>query len=693
MVLPMAAGVGLEIFADHVLTFPFELLVVMCGVLTIAISISLIFMLPLKPSFLYSRRVANGFFITLMPIAIGYLLAWFFVQKNLSNHFSKHVYSESFLVARLDQPVLQKENIASCVAEVFYVVNGTIKISTTGKLLINFKKDDASRIMSYGDVITFKARIEEFQEPQNPEEFSFKLYQSFHNVFNRTFLQSGSWRIVDAEKGNRFLSRVYSIREYFLGVIESHIKSKNELGVASAIMLGYRDYMNGDIVQAYSSSGALHVLSVSGLHVGIVYMMLSYLLMWMENRGRWLKIAQVLILILTIWAYAFITGLSPSVLRAATMFSLLASGKLFFRNVNTYNIIAASALVLMLFNPFIVTEVGFRLSYLAVIGIIFLQPKIYNRLVFKNWLLDKAWMIVAVSIAAQIATFPLSLYYFHQFPNFFLASNLVIIPASNLILFVGMGLLFFAEVPHVHTVLGGAFQYLIKGVNEFVFWIGNLPYSLVQGISITMVEMLLMYLLIFLLCWLSVERKTKVVVLSLVIILILCGYNSYESVAQMRQKMLVVYAARQHSAVAVIEKKKVCTIFDEKLLQNESAMLFHVKHHWWSCGVNETEPEQKIGQFDFGKIYLVGNTRIAVVDSTMELKEICFKEKLKVDYLIVSHNPKLRINKLMQIFDCETVIFDSSNKPGRTKYWKQEFAKQGITPWDVSEQGAYIVEL
>jgi competence protein ComEC len=260
-------------------------------------------------------------------------------------------------------------------------------------------------------------------------------------------LKSGDWELLQVKEDNIFFSTIYKMREYFLSILSTYVRDRNQFAVASAIMLGYNDYMNGDITRAYASSGALHVLSVSGLHVGIMFFMLNVLLKFMDNRGRKLEITKSVSIILFIWLYACLTGLSPSVLRSAMMFSLIQSGTLLKRHVNTFNIVFGSAVVLMLFNPFIVTEVGFRLSYLAVLGIIYLQPKIYSLWAFKNWFLDKAWMIVAVSLAAQIATFPLSLLYFHQFPNLFLISNLVVIPVSNLILFLGTGLFAVGTIP------------------------------------------------------------------------------------------------------------------------------------------------------------------------------------------------------------------------------------------------------
>jgi competence protein ComEC len=419
-----------------------------------------------------------------------------------------------------------------------------------------------------------------------------------------------------------------------------------------------------------------------------MFIMLNFIFKWMDNRGRKFQIAKAVGIISFIWFYACLTGLSPSVLRSAMMFSLIQFGKVMIRNVNTYNVIAGSAVLLMLYNPFIITEVGFRLSYLAVIGIIYLHPKFYSLLAFKNWLLDQAWTIIAVSMAAQVATFPLSLYYFHQFPNLFLISNLIVIPASNFVLFSGTALLAVGAVPYLNDVVGWCFNLLLVWLNKFIFFIDSLSFALIQGISITMIEMILIYVLILLLCWLTEERRTKVAIASLLIVFGLASFNSIESIGKTMQRKLVVYSVPKQKAIALISGKKVFTDFDERLLGDPSAMLFHVKHHWWNCGVKEEEPVA-YRQLPVGKLIEFEGRKILVIDSAMEKTDFEIKNKLKTDLVILSHSPKIYLNHLKKLVEFDEVIFDSSNKKWRIDYWKKDCTKMKIKYWDVNAQGAY----
>ena len=719
IVLALIIGISLEIGFDY-LQLSLQVLLpvlILLGVSFITvIGISLL----QNITWVYKLRAVNGIALSVFVIAFGYSLTWFYADKNFKTHFQNYVGNETFVVARIINPPLEKAKIVTVVAKVEEVKSKNTTIKTTGNILINVLRDSNSQDLNYGDVIVFNSKIEEFDKPKNPEEFSFKLYQSFHNIYHRTFLKTGDWELVAINQGNVFMAKVYRIREYFLSIILKYVIDKNDLAVAAAIMLGYNDYMNGDITRAYASSGALHVLSVSGLHVGIMFLMLNFLFGFMDKRGRKYQIAKAVVIIAFIWFYACLTGLSPSVLRSAMMFSMIQFGKVLTKNVNTYNIIFASALLLMLFNPFIITEVGFRLSYLAVIGIIYIQPKISAWWVigipkepeFKKykWFLkplyflrydlywgflkifDLGWQIIAVSIAAQVATCPLSLFYFHQFPNLFLLSNLVVIPVSNLILFIGTAMCALGEVSLLNDKIGWCFSHLLWLLNKFIFWIDSIPFALIQGISITMFEMVLLYILIFLLCWLTEERRTKVLIASLFIVFGLCSFYSYERITKAQQKKIVVYCTTKQSAIAFIDGKKALTAFDEKLLQDQSAMMFHVKHHWWDCGVKR---EEKVSskQLAIGKLIQFEGKRVLVVDSALEKTEFVLDKKLKVDLLILSHSPKVYLQNLKKLIEFDEAIFDSSNKKWKIDYWKKDCAKMRIKYWDVNEKGAYIKDL
>lgn len=721
--LAVIGGIGLEIFADTVLKIPNQVFWFSMAMFLVCATVIVWDWRTRNITLSYRMRNVTGLAVILFLVSFGYVHTWLYTQKNFPNHFQKYLQQESFLVAQIVKPPLEKTKVIVVVAEVQEIKTKQYCRKAEGNILINLLRDSTNDKLEYGDVILFHSTIEEFDEPQNPEEFSFKLYQSFHSIYHRTFLQSGDWKIIGKGNSNFLMARVYDLREYFLSVIAKYVTDKNDFAVASAIMLGYNDYMNGDVIRAYASSGALHVLSVSGLHVGIMFLIFNFfLLQWMDGFGKRWQIAKAVIIIVFIWFYACLTGLTPSVLRSAMMFSMIQLGKVFVKNVNTYNVIFASAFILLLFNPFIVTEVGFRLSYLAVLGIIYLHPKIYalwivglpeqpkfrkqknyflKPFTFLRWdlkwfllkFVDLGWQIVAVSLAAQIATCPLSLLYFHQFPVLFLISNLLIIPASNLILFFGTALVIIANVPYIADAVGWSFSHLLQWVNQFVFYVDSLAFALIQGISINIYEMIALYFLLTALCLFWYEKQSaKYLIGSLVIILLLCSFNSFEQYEKNKQQKIVVYSVPKQSAIAFIEGRKASICFDKELLRNESSMLFHVKHHWWSCGI-EQEVQAAGKLLPFGKLLFFSSKKILLIDTVIEKIDFEMKNKLRVDLVVLSHNTKVYLTDLQKAVDFKEVVFDSSNKQWRINYWKKDCDKMKLKYWDVNEQGAYIQDL
>lgn len=671
----------------------------------------------------YRYRFLNGTFLLIILVVLGFVLAWFQSSINSERHFSKLVTDPGYLIANVIEPPVVKDKVVVVTVKVKSVVNDEGVADAHGKLLINFLRDERSSLLVYGDEVIFRNTIKVLEPPKNPNEFSYKLYQSFQTIYHRAFLKQEDWKVLSRNQGNVFFKYVYILREKFMLTLDKYVDDKNDFAVATALLLGYRDYMTEDVIRAYSSSGALHVLSVSGLHVGIMFLMFNFLLKPLRESSRSRVLIKAGIVIFLIWVYACLTGLSPSVLRSATMFTMLQLGKATSRKPNTYNVLAGSALLLLLFNPFLVTEIGFRLSYLAVIGIVFLQPMIYSLWVIvskipprfrsvswylkpgyflfydmgwflRYWLPDFVWQLVAVSLAAQIATFPLGLFYFHQFPVMFLISNVVIIPLSNLLLFMGTALCAFDgfHLSYVSDFTGNTFKTILIYLNKFIFLIDGLSFALIENISITMFQMVLWYLFIMGICWLIIERRRTVFIGSLGVMLWLLVSYGWQRIDVAKQKMFIVYHVPKHSGMAIIANGHAFTMMDDYLKSNESARLFHVKHHWWACGV-ETETEMNnlhYTETPLGKIITYGTKRILIVENSMQRGSFGVAQKLKVDVVILGGNNKIYIDKLAQFVEFQQAVFNTNAAPWRIKYWKKDCEKMGKPYWDINEKGAYL---
>lgn len=364
-----------------------------------------------------------------------------------------------------------------------------------GAILAYFSKSgfEGNNLMSPGSVIQFEGEINRIPSPKYPLQFDYGRYLSIKGYAGTIYLPDGKYVL---EKERYFSLRAFAnqLRSAILAEIEAYNVSEHEFGVLAALLLGERSFLDVELRDDFADAGAIHILAVSGLHVGIIYFFFISLLNKLsgKRRGIW-KLLPVLIIL---WGYAVVTGLSPSVLRASTMFSFIALGKCFDRYGNIYNLIAASALILLTLKPVLILQPGFALSYLAVLGIVFYYPRFRSIINLKNKWLDKVASLICVSLAAQLATFPISIYYFHQFPNLFLLTNLIVIPLATIILYSGILWMAFIWLDPVAIYLGEIVFGACRILNGFVSWISGLPHAKLSGLFLEPFEVVLIYGLI-----------------------------------------------------------------------------------------------------------------------------------------------------------------------------------------------------
>jgi competence protein ComEC len=469
----------------------------------------------------------------------------------------------------------------------------------------------------------------------------------------------------------------------------------DELAIASALILGFKDYLNEPLKKSYASAGAMHVLAVSGLHVGIIYILLKSLFFFLRKskKGKYLE---ALLSFLALWGYAILTGLSPSVIRAATMFSFFVFGDVLDRKSNIYNVLAASAVLILIFNPFMIVEVGFQLSYLAVLGIVYVQPKLYKLVNTEitsikpiNWLIDKIWALTTVSIGAQLGTFPLALLYFHLFPTYFLFSNLVVIPAAIMIVYVGVAVLITSFIPFISKILASILSFIIYILNSAVSLIDQLPHSMISGVSISILETWLIYGLICAVLFFIAKKQVYSLFIGLIVGIIIISIDFKEDRAILNTNQLTLYNINKHTAFE-IRKGKSCMVFmDTALLNNVDKQSFHLQQNWWKNDVNHLE-KMELSALE-GLVTFEGK-RILLLHQANKKWFFEKRPQLKVDYLVISENIYVNLTELFRFVDPERIVLDSSldfkKRSGMIKYLK----KRGIEVLDIRENGVFILE-
>lgn len=615
--------------------------------------------------------------------------------------------NEQLIIGEIVDPPQVKEKTVKAIIEIKGLKQKDSWIESKGKVIIYLQNDSLAKNLAIGDILSFEPKLENVPPPKNPSEFDFRKYLSYHLIHQQAFLRSNNWHIIQKAPQQSIIRLAHELRKYLIITLKNKGLEEKELAVASALILGYKDDIDAQLKSAYSSAGAMHVLAVSGLHVGIIFLIFSKIFSFLE-KWKWGRILKGVLLILILWAYALITGLSPSVMRAATMFSFIVTAKTLNRNSSFFNTLAASAFALLLYNPLLIMEVGFQLSYLAVIGIVIIQPWVNNWFYTKWWLPRKIWEITAVSIAAQIATFPLGLLYFHQFPNYFLLSNLIVIPLALAILCLGIITLCIVAVPILGDYLSQGLNYLVKALNYAVIKIDALPYSLSENIKFSIIDAWLIYLLIASVILLIAYRKFKYMLIgsSALIIYLLLNLNFRLNVEQ--QKKLIIYNIPQFTAINFIDGDDNILISDIKLTQNRSKMLFHTQNNWINNGVKNEKVvrlDHLIKRHQLSNIYRIDNRnlfnkrnyfqfydyKVAIIDNKTVLPTQ--PKTLAVDLVVITKNSKISITEIANKFNPKQIVIDASNSNHNRERWLNELQRTNIKKWDVVSDGAFEFKL
>lgn len=467
--------------------------------------------------------------------------------------------------------------------------------SKPGKVIVYIPKDSTIELPKIGDRVITSQEIRNIIAPKNPYEFNYAKYLYFNGIVGNIYLKQNNYLISGQHTGFAFKRMFASLNKRLFQNINKQPMSPDTKALLQALLLGEKSNLDPEIKQAYASAGAMHVLAVSGLHVGIVLLLINFFFKVFEfkKRGKSYYILKSIIILLILWTFAGITGFSPSITRATTMFSFLVVGKSLNRNTNIYNSLSIAAFVLLFYNPYTLLSVGFQLSFLAVFGIAYFHPKIYSLIYFKNTLARKTWELTSVSISAQLTTFPLALLYFHQFPVYFLLSNLVVIPFAFIIVISGLILIMISPLQWASGYLAYALDHVVYLLNYLVLEVEQLPYYKIGQVSISNSETVLIYILIVFASIYLIYKKAHFLIISLSISVILLSANLYKKANHLKQNRLTFYTIYNHVAIDCVKNTNHIFIGDSLLLKQTGKINYHCANHWDAMGLTPFVNTQK----------------------------------------------------------------------------------------------------
>jgi competence protein ComEC len=639
----------------------------------------------------YTLQYVQGFFINISIVLFAMLLLYNKDMRHNANHYLNFYASDSsVLVVKINEPLIAKTKSYKADATVMAVIKNGNSKNCTGKLLLYFSKDSLANTLQYDDVILINKKLQTIKNSGNPGAFNYQRYAAFQQIFYNTFLKSSDWQKTNLNQSNKFYSFIYQARNYVINILQQYIGTKkDELGIAEALLIGYTNDLDKDLVQAYSNTGVVHIIAISGMHLGLLYVLLVWLLARLPFVKKY-KLLQIIVVLSFLWMFSLITGAAASVIRSAVMFTCIAIGKNFFTKASIYNSLATSAFLMLCYNPYYLWDVGFQLSYSAVIGIVVFQKPIYHLLYVKNKLVDKIWEMVAITLAAQLLTFPICVYYFHQFPLLFLFTNLVAVPLSTIILFLLIALIIISGIPIVNVYLGKIIEWLLSMMNSFIGWVNTLSFSLWDKIPATFTTTCFLYITVIGICsWLLSKNKLaiKIGLLSLFIFIAIHAYLNWQI---KNQQKIIVYNVPQHQAIDFVMGNQYQFIGDSILLQDGLLQNFHLKPGRISLqltnrvdSLNQLFQQNSFFQFLRKKILLI-NKAIAIE------KPI---SKIDIDLIVISKNAKVQIADLYNTFNCKQIVFDASNSLWKITQWKKQCEELHLQCYSVSDEGAYIFDL
>jgi competence protein ComEC len=557
-------------------------------------------------------------------------------------------------------------------------------------LLVTIKDSSAGKLC-YGDELLIPAKYNAVEPPLNPAEFNYKQYLAHKNIYYQAFLYPKQYVLLKTNAGNQLIARSLRVRQHLVEKLKLRMHDTAAYAVASTIILGYKADLSEDTRQAFAATGTVHILSVSGAQVAIIYFILAFALTCLDRYkgGRFVRAA---IIITVIWYYAMLTGFSLSVCRVSVMVSLVVAGKAFNRYTNTLNTLAISAFLLLLYDPFFITEVGFVLSYAAVSGIILLQPLIYNKLKFKNILADKAWALCSLTIAVQAAIFPISVYYFHQFPVYFLISNLFVIVPATAVMYLGILYLLLPQIPVISGSIAFVLEKIILILNKVLAFIEHAPYASINKLWLTTPEYLLLYtIVISLVCFLYI-KKSWLIKLNLFCILLLCISLSLKNISLAGTRTIAWLNLNKHKGIVFKNGNEGIVLTDIK--NTDKIYQYSVQPYLDSCGVSNVSVFN-LSQ-DIKTPWLVKkkeliqcfNNRIYFFEGATP--ETPLQPKLKTDYIYITGNPAAAVNDLNANFDYRMLVIDGSNSDNLIDQIKAASAARGINYKILKRNNSFI---
>lgn len=615
-----------------------------------------------------------GTFTLLVSFNIGITTCIFHKESLRPNHYLHQIEENSSHKIKL----ILHEKLKNTAKNSRYVstVTSIDNQHSLGKLILNVRKPNQIDDWPIGSQIEIIGSIYQNKNPYNPNQFDYGKYLENQEIYGQVYVNEKQ-NILDKTESNLWTA-FSNFRNQIIHNLQLSNFKKEELNIMIALLLGQQQDISPETLKDYQWAGAVHILSVSGLHVGFILLFITFLLKPLANTRR-NALIKLLLILLSLWSYGILAGLAPSIVRSVTMFSFVAIGNHFRRTVNNFHTLLVSMLLILLWKPSFLFDVGFQLSYLALFFILWLQPLLADIWQPKYKITQYFWDILTVSFAAQIGTMPLSLYYFHQFPGLFFVTNVIVLPLLGIIMILGLVAIVIACFEEVPLIIVKPLELLIELQNNLIKWIASFENFVFTNISFTSTMLWASYLIIIaiFLCYKNPDFKRTTTVLISIIVLQAVSIGTKFKTNQTKE--LIVFHTRKNTIMVQRQNESVIVYSNDSILntlhQNLSIQSYLVGNF---CEVKKKMKLQNLFYFKEKKILLIDSLAI-------------YSDKIKPDILIITNSPKLNLERLFYVCKPKEIIADGSNFKSYVRLWEATCRKQKIPFHYTNEKGFYKI--
>ncbi|HRN56241.1 MAG TPA: ComEC/Rec2 family competence protein [Agriterribacter sp.] len=643
----------------------------------------------LRGYLLFLYKWIYGIVFMIMLLLFGAAITHYKNITHRQNWFG-HWYNEhTVVIAVLDEPLVEKDNSYKANATVQALIRGDSMIQTKGGIIIYFEKDSGLlSTLDYGSAIVFKKELQVVSNSGNPGAFDYKRYCLFQGITHQVYLAGNAFSVNPVQTRSAYARLLQQLRGGLLKILKQYIPGRQEAGVAEALLIGYRHDLERGLLQAYANTGVIHVIAISGMHLAMIYGLLTVVLKPLQRniKTKWVKGAVILSVL---WLFTLLSGAGPSIVRSAVMFSFIVAGESMRRKVSVYHTLSASAFFLLCRDPFFLWDVGFQLSYAAVLSIVIFLRSVTSWFYCKHPVVNHIWKLMAVTLAAQILTTPLSIYHFHQVPNLFLISNLVIVPLSGCILYGEILLCLLSLFPAAAALAGKLLYALLRLMNDFIIFINDIPFAVSDNISISILQTGWLYTIIIALSIWLMKQKKQMLPCALAGLLAFVFCRAFDMGIKQKQSKIIVYNIPRYSAVDFISGSSCYFAGDEAPVADPFLYNFHVRPSRLLYRAKAAPHPDNLRAAP--AFFYFNKRRILLLDSLPNASYPA--EPVAVDIIVLSKNANVRIDRLQRLFRCRQYVFDASSPAWKIRQWKNDCDSLHLRRHSVQEDGAFILDL